>query len=199
MQVVPAESASGALEAMRGESFEVIVLDLMLPDGDGLDLCRIIRSNGNVTPVLCLTARGDVSDRVQGLDAGADDYLRKPFAVAELRARVRALGRRGTNAAPLQLVAGTAVVSFATRRFDRDGAEVPLTAREWAVLEALAMRRGRVVRRTELLEDLWQDTSESSSESLDVIISRLRRKLGDGGGLRIHTVRGEGYRFEVGE
>ncbi len=197
MAVTTADCVAKALHCTGESGFDVIVLDLMLPDGDGLDLCQALRTNGNATPVLCLTARGEVADRVRGLEAGADDYLRKPFAVAELRARVRALARRGAHAPPGSLEAGASVLSFAARRFHRGGQEVPLTTREWAVLEALAVRAGRVVKRNELLEDIWQEASEAASVSLDVIISRLRRKLGDGGDVVIHTLRGQGYRFEV--
>ncbi|MEO5989014.1 MAG: response regulator transcription factor [Candidatus Eisenbacteria bacterium] len=197
MAVTTADGVASAVQCSSEAVFDVIVLDLMLPDGDGLDLCRTLRTNGNETPVLCLTARGEVADRVQGLEAGADDYLRKPFAVAELRARVRALARRGTSAPLIALEAGDSVVSFGARRFHRQGREIPLTAREWAVLEVLALRAGRVVKREALLEDIWQETSDGASVSLDVIISRLRRKLGDGGELVIHTLRGEGYRFEI--
>ncbi len=178
--------------------FDVIVLDRMLPDGEGLDLCRQLRAEGVSTPILCLTARGEVGDRIEGLDAGADDYLRKPFALAELRARVRALGRRAGRTAPGLFESGLVRIDFSSRRFEREGRELPLTAREWAVLEALVARAGRVVSRRDLLEDVWHDTGRGASESLDVILSRLRRKLGrpeDGCG--ITTVRGEGFRFET--
>ena len=197
MAVTTADGVASALQCSSEAGFDVIVLDLMLRDGDGLDLCRTLRTNGIDTPVLCLTARGEVADRVQGLEAGADDYLRKPFAVAELRARVRALARRGTSVLPMVLEAGDSVVAFGARRFHRQGREIPLTAREWAVLEVLALRAGRVVKREALLEDIWQEASDGTSVSLDVIISRLRRKIGDSGEFAIHTLRGEGYRFEI--
>jgi two-component system, OmpR family, response regulator len=178
--------------------FDVIVLDLMLPDGDGLDLCRRIRADGVMTPILCLTARAEVADRVQGLDAGADDYLRKPFALAELRARVRALGRRHGQAPPARLDVGSVHIDFTARKLERRGRQVPLTAREWAVMEALVAKAGRVVRRSDLLEDIWHDAGPSSSESLDVILSRLRRKLGGiKDGCAIRTVRGVGFVFET--
>lgn len=189
---------SSALRRATTTEFDVIVLDIMLPDGDGLDLCRQIRADGIATPVLCLTARGEVADRVQGLDAGADDYLRKPFALAELRARIRALGRRGGQTPPSLVRAGSVRIDFAARRFERQGRQVPLTAREWAVLEALVSKSGRVVSRHSLLEDVWHDAGRSSSESLDVILSRLRRKLGGiGDGCAIRTVRGSGFVFET--
>jgi DNA-binding response OmpR family regulator len=179
-------------------SYDIIVLDIMLPDGSGLDLCRELRSHGVLTPILFLTARGEVEDRIVGLDAGGDDYLRKPFALAELQARLRALGRRhGLTPASRLEFAGT-VIDFTARRLTMEGAEVPLTSREWGVLELLASRRGRVVSRDELLEALWGEQTAEASASLDVIMSRLRRKLGDvPERCRVSTVRGEGYRLEA--
>lgn len=177
--------------------FDVIVLDVMLPDGNGMDLCRELRAGGVLVPILFLTARGDVEDRIAGLDAGGDDYLRKPFALAELQARLRALGRRRGLSPPARFEHGGTTIDFAARRLTMDGAEVPLTAREWGVLELLASRGGRVVAREELLESLWGEGSPEASASLDVIVSRLRRKLGDAPErCRVSTVRGEGYRFE---
>ena len=194
--VTAARLATGLRHAL-GEAFDVIVLDLMLPDGSGLDLCRALRAQGVTTPILCLTARGEVADRVQGLDAGADDYLRKPFALAELQARIRALARRRGQAPPARLEIGTLAIDFGARRMRRAGLEVFLTAREWAVLEVLASQLGRVVNRAELLESVWHDAGPSSSDSLDVILSRLRRKLGGPeAGCAIRTLRGEGFVME---
>lgn len=196
--VTAATRASTGFRHATTAGYDAIILDRMLPDGDGLDLCRRIRSEGITTPILFLTAMGEVPDRIEGLDAGADDYLRKPFALAELRARVRALGRRTGQSSPGLLESGSVRIDFQSRRFQRGGKEVPLTAREWAVLEALASRVGRVVPRRDLLEDLWHDSGRSSSDSLDVILSRLRRKLGrPEDGCAIRTVRGEGFVFEV--
>lgn len=198
ISVTSAAQFSTGLRQATMENFDVIVLDLMLPDGSGLDLCRELRAGGITTPILCLTARADVEDRVQGLDAGADDYLRKPFALAELRARIRALARRSGQAPPSSLEVRAICIDFTARRFLRRGQEVPLTAREWAVLEAVASRKGRVVSRLELLESVWHDSSRASSDSLDVILSRLRRKLGSPEeGCAIRTVRGEGFVFET--
>src|SRR3989441_3204146 len=154
--------STGLRQAMTGRH-DVIVVDLMLPDGDGLDLCRRLRAEGVPTPVLCLTARGDVGDRVQGLDAGADDYMKKPFALAELRARVRALARRQGLAPPRRLEAGAVRMDFAARRLERRGREVPLTAREWAVLEALVAKRGRMVPRADLLDSIWHGSGRPES------------------------------------
>ena len=198
MTVVTTARVSTGLRAAMSEAFDVIVLDLMLPDGDGLDVCRELRSEGILTPILCLTARAEVADRVQGLDAGADDYLRKPFALAELHARLRALARRrGTQAAAV-LNAGSVRLDFVGRKLVRDGEEVPLTTREWAVLEILVARMGSVVSRSDLLESAWGELTPAASDSLDVILSRLRRKLGTvDGGCGIRTVRREGFVFEV--
>jgi DNA-binding response OmpR family regulator len=197
MIVTTAARVSTGLRLASTASFDVIVLDLMLPDGDGIDLCRALRADDVRTPILCLTARGEVADRVQGLDAGADDYLKKPFALAELHARIRALTRRGGHATPSQMQAGGVHADFTARRLLRSGREVPLTAREWEVLEMLVSRAGRVVSRSELLEYAWHETTRAASDSLDVILSRLRRKLGaPEDGCTIRTVRGEGFVFE---
>ena len=191
------DGEDGLHMAMEG-SHDVIVLDVMLPEMDGIEVCKSLRANRIDTPVLLLTALDSVEDRVKGLDAGADDYLRKPFALAELRARIRALGRRSGQAPPARLTAGSVRIDFTARRLERQGREVPLTAREWAVLAALAAKSGRVVSRINLLEDVWHDTTPSSSESLDVILSRLRRKLGSiEDGCAIRTIRGAGFVFET--
>lgn len=182
--------------ARLAEGAEVVVLDLGLPDGSGLDLCRRIRAEGWDTPVLILTAQSQVAVRVAGLDAGADDYLGKPFAVAELRARVRALGRRGGIARGLVRVLGDVTLDVPARKATRAGAAVPVTAREWAILELLASRGGRIVSRHELLECVWGDASDAAMNSLEVLVARLRRKLGAG---VIRTLRGEGYALGAGE
>jgi DNA-binding response OmpR family regulator len=198
MTVTTAARAATGLRSATTAEFDVIVLDLMLPDGDGLDVCRELRAGGIATPILCLTARAEVEDRVRGLEAGADDYLRKPFALAELQARIRALARRRGGSPAARVEAGLVLIDFTARRLSRGGREVPLTAREWAVLELLASRAGRLVTRADLLEHAWHDTTSAASDSLDVILSRLRRKLGrpeEGCGIR--TVRGEGFVFET--
>jgi DNA-binding response OmpR family regulator len=198
MTVETATRLSTGLRQAMAARHDVIVLDLMLPDGDGLDLCRVLRAEGVLTPVLCLTARGDVADRVRGLDAGADDYMKKPFALAELRARIRALARRQGLSPPRRVEAGVVRMDFTARRLERCGREIPLTAREWAVLEVLVSKQGRVVGRSDLLDSVWHGSGRPESESLDVILSRLRRKLGgDGEGCSIRTVRGEGFVFEA--
>jgi len=178
--------------------FDVLVVDVMLPDGDGFELCRELRRQGVDTPILFLTARGEVADRIAGLDAGGDDYLRKPFALAELHARLRALARRQGLDPPRLLEASGTRIDFSARRLTRGAAEVPMTAREWAVLEVLAGRAGRLVSREELLDLVWHAATPAASDSLDVIVSRLRRKLGPAeGGIGVRTLRGQGYVLEV--
>lgn len=169
---------------------ELIVLDLRLTDGFGLELCRELRADGVTTPILLLTALSAVSLRVEGLDAGADDFLAKPFAVAELRARVRALGRRGALPRGLVTTRGEVTLDFSGRHATRAGKALPITAREWAILDVLVKRGGRVVQKSELLESVWGESGESATNSLEVLVGRLRRKLGPGW---IQTLRGEGY------
>lgn len=172
------------------EGTDLIVLDLRLPDGFGLDLCRELREQGVGVPILVLTALSRVSLRVQGLDAGADDFMSKPFAVAELRARVRALGRRGNLSRGLVYRVHDIELDFAGRHAQRAGKPIAVTAKEWAILEVLAQRAGRVVSRLEVLECVWGDANEAASGTLEVLVSRLRRKLGNE---IIRTLRGEGY------
>jgi DNA-binding response OmpR family regulator len=179
-------------EALLAErEFDVVVLDVMLPDGSGIDLCARVRRSGSAVPILLLTARGDVRDRVLGLDAGADDYLVKPFALAELVARVRALGRRGPIRREESLSFGAVSVDLEKREVCVEGRPIPLTAREVAIVQVLASRRG-VVSREFLLESVWGESSESAQNSLDVLIGRIRRKLGEHGSV-LRTVRGLGY------
>lgn len=178
-----------ARDAVCAET-DLLVLDLTLPDGFGLSLCRQLRAERSAIPILVLTAHGEVARRVEALDAGADDFLAKPFAIAELRARVRALGRRGPLQRGLIHTQGEVRIDFAARQAEKRGAEVPVTAREWAILEVLARRAGRLVPRDQLLESVWGEATESASGSLEVLIARLRRKLGNE---VIRTVRGEGY------
>ena len=187
--VATAEDLEHARERVA-EGTDLIVLDLRLPDGFGLGLCRELRADGSTVPILVLTALSQVALRVEGLDAGADDFLGKPFAVAELRARVRALGRRGALPRGLIYRNDDLVLDVAGRHATRAGQEVAITAREWAILEILVRRAGRVVSRSDLLESVWGDASEPAASSLEVLVGRLRRKLGSD---RIRTLRGEGY------
>jgi DNA-binding response OmpR family regulator len=192
--VQTASSCAEAARVLGAMSFDVVVLDVMLPDGSGIDLCGSLRAQGCAVPVLLLTARGGVHDRVGGLDAGADDYLVKPFSLAELVARVRALGRRGPVLRDQTIVIGSVVVDLERRSVSVGGRSVPLTAKEVAIVEVLAMRRG-VVPREVLMESVWGDTTEASRATLDVLIGRIRRKL-DGSGAALRTVRGLGYALE---
>jgi DNA-binding response OmpR family regulator len=193
-EVETAIDVASALAAVSREEPEVMVLDLALPDGTGIDVCAQLRQSGHLFPILLLTAHGEVHRRVEGLNAGADDFLSKPFAMAELRARVRALARRGPLVRQAsRLRVGTVELDLAARRAYRDGSELPVTGREWSILELLATRQGRVVERYHILETIWDDTSEASNASLDVIVGRLRRKLGSD---VIRTVRGQGYSLD---
>jgi two-component system OmpR family response regulator len=188
--VVTARSVAEARACLAAESVELVVLDLGLPDGSGETFCRELRAREPGPAVLILTAENRVASRVRCLDAGADDYLAKPFAVAELRARVRALSRRTRGRPPKRWEKGDVQLDFTARRAVRAAKEAPVTAREWAILELLAEHQGRVVPRHELLEQLWQKSGEAESASLEVLIGRIRRKLGND---LVRTVRGEGY------
>jgi len=194
-EVIAVSRAAGARAALRDPIPAAVVLDLGLPDADGLLLCREWRREGLGVPVLVLTARTDVASRVEGLDAGADDYLGKPFAVAELRARLRALIRRAADG-PRERVfrRDGLVVDFARRRALRQGAEVPVTKRELDVLERLVRAKGHAVSREDLLEEIWGVSRAETGASLEVIVARLRRKLdAPGGEGLIRTIRGHGY------
>ncbi len=197
-ETVTAARVDAALRAAAQPGIELAIVDVMLPDGSGFDLCRALRARGFAAPILFLTARGEGEDRIEGLDAGGDDYLRKPFAIAELRARVRALGRRGALGPRPRVAGGDVVIDFGARRLMRAGADVPLTSREWAVLDVLATARGALVAREDVLAAAWPNAGPGASDSMDVIVSRLRRKLGDGV-VRIRTVRGQGLVLEAPE
>jgi DNA-binding response OmpR family regulator len=192
-----AADAPAADQAVNVYDYDAIVLDVMLPGGDGFALCDRWRKRGLATPILLLTARDDVQDRVRGLDLGADDYLVKPFAFAELLARVRALVRRGAVGQPSPaLRLGDVVIDTSRRRVERAGRPVPLTAREYQLLEFLARNAGRVISRTELWEHVWESEAVPDSNVVDVYVRYLRNKLGREPDL-IRTVRGGGYVFEA--
>jgi two-component system copper resistance phosphate regulon response regulator CusR len=181
--------------ACRSAQWDLILLDWWLPGRDGLSLLRECREAGNTTPVLMLTARDAVSDRVRGLDGGADDYLCKPFAFAELLARVRALSRRKMGNSSAVLVHGDVRVDLATHRVERAGKRIELTAKEQALLVLFLRHPGEVLSRTKIYDQVWDDRYDGLSNTLEVHVMELRRKLEKHGPRLIHTLRGRGYRF----
>jgi two-component system, OmpR family, response regulator len=191
-----AASGEDALWMAQATPYDAIVLDLMLPGVDGLEVCRRLRGDGVWSPVLMLTARDGVGDRVGGLDAGADDYLTKPFAFAELLARLRALARRGAVERPAVLSVGELRLDPATRRVWRGETRIDLSTKEFAVLETFMRRPGRVLSRLELLEHAWDYDYENRSNVIDVYVRYLREKIDRPFGRdSIETVRGAGYRL----
>jgi two-component system OmpR family response regulator len=187
-----------ALVAAGAHAYDAIVLDVMLPGIDGFETCRRLREGGVWSPVLMLTARDSVEDRVAGLDTGADDYLVKPFAFAELLARLRALVRRGDSERPAVLEVGDLQLDPATREVHRGGAEIQLSAKEFALLEAFMRRPGQVLSRYDLLENAWDFAYENRSNIIDVYVRRLRAKIdAPFGEHSLETVRGAGYRLRT--
>ena len=181
-----------ALWMAGSTDYDALVLDVMLPGIDGFEACERLRADGVATPVLMLTARDAIEDRIAGLDGGADDYLVKPFAFGELLARLRALARRGPVARPAVLEAGSLRLDPATRRVWRGEAEIDLTQREFSLFEAFMRRPGEALSRFDLLEAAWDGTYENRSNVIDVYVGYLRQKLGRSS---IETVRGHGYRL----
>ncbi len=195
-RVADAAELEATLANAPRDAFALLVLDVMLGEGakTGVELCRELRARGVTTPVLFLSARGAVHARVEGLEAGADDYLAKPFAVRELVLRVRALARRGGSPRGRSLAVGALALDFDRRTATANGAPLPVTAREWDVLVVLAMAEGRVVTTDGLLERVWGTTEPSARASLEVIVSRIRRKLEPAAGTTVlRTIRGTGY------
>ena len=185
-----------ALWMAQAHPYDAVILDVMLPGLDGFETCRRLRSAGVWAPVLMLTARDAVEDRVAGLDSGADDYLVKPFAFAELLARLRALARRAEPERPVVLEVGDLRLDPATRRVSRGSSEIPLSAKEFALLEAFMRRPGEVLSRLTLLEHAWDLAYDNRSNVVDVYVRRLRRKLDEPFGRdSLETVRGAGYRL----
>jgi two-component system OmpR family response regulator len=187
-----------ALRSAGVWSYDVIVLDVMLPERDGLDVCATLRGRDCWAPILMLTARGQVGDRIRGLDVGADDYLSKPFDFGELLARLRALVRRAPASRPVRLEVGDLVVDPSTHQVSRAGVPVTLTAREFAVLEYLARHAGQAITRTAVLDHVWDENFEGATNIVDVYIGYLRRKLEEPFDRPlIRTIRGVGYALEA--
>jgi two-component system OmpR family response regulator len=185
-----------ALAQAGASPYDAIVLDVMLPGMDGFEVCRTMRENGQWTPVLMLTARDAIEDRVRGLDGGADDYLTKPFSFAELMARLRSLARRGPVERPAVLEVGDLRLDPATRQVWRGSSEIHLSAKEFALLETFMRRPGFVLSRSELLERVWDYDYENRSNVVDVYVRYLREKIDRPfGTATLETVRGAGYRL----
>lgn len=195
-----AATGTEALWMAKATDYDAIVLDLMLPGVDGVEVCRRLREDGVWSPVLMVTALTAVSDRVAGLDAGADDYLAKPFHLDELLARVRAIARRGAPERPALLEVGDLRLDPATREVWRAGTPIPLSVKEFALLEVFMRRPGQVLSRFQLLEHAWDGGYENRSNVIDVYVGYLRDKIDRPFGRRsIETVRGAGYRLRVND
>lgn len=193
-----ARTGDEGLDRLISGSFDLVILDWMLPGRDGIGILTEIRRRGEKVPVLLLTARDAVEDRVLGLDSGADDYLVKPFAFAELLARIRVLLRRAGQEDPLRHQAGDLVIDVRTRQARRGGEEILLTPREFDVLHHLMRNEGEVVTRAMLAREVWRETNRSTplDNVIDVHLARLRKKIDEGRVSKlIHTIRGVGYRF----
>jgi DNA-binding response OmpR family regulator len=182
------------LPAVSSRNFDVLVLDIMLPGRDGLSIVKLMRKAGLKTPILLLSARGAVSERVEGLNAGADDYLAKPFALAELIARVRALGRRSGESQPIALKVDDLTLDTVTRLARRGGQRIELSSREFRLLEFLMRSQGRVCGRMDIVQNVWDYDFDPGTNLVDVYIKRLREKIDSGFEKKLlHTVRGVGY------
>ncbi len=193
-----ATTGGQALTLAQEQKYDVIILDVLLPGKTGLVVCRAIREAGNRVPILMLTALDAVEQRIAGLDAGADDYLTKPFDFGELLARLRALTRRHRDKAPPRLVIGDLEIDNERRAVRRGGRTITLTAREFTLLQFLAQNAGRVVSRAELMEHVWDDTGNNYSNIIDVYAGRLRRKIDEGEREAMFTtVRGVGFRLDA--
>ena len=191
-----AESGQKALELGADVPYDAILLDVRLPDLSGIEVCRELRQRGIESPVMMLTARGLVEQRVEGLDAGADDYLTKPFVLAELLARVRALIRRGFHSINARLRYSALTLDRHRRLATRDKESIPLTSREFALLELLLLRAPELITRSEIVEHVWDCHFDSETNLVEVYINRLRQKIDQDRSVKlIHTIRGVGYRL----
>jgi len=192
-----AEDGDAALYQASINDYDLIVLDVLLPRRDGFEVSRALRGRGNATPILMLTARATVDDRVSGFDAGADDYLTKPFSFREFLARVRALLRRDSQLRPDVFQLDDLIVDSASHRVSRAAREIELTAKEYALLEFLARHAGQLVSRTEIAAHVWDDSFDPFSNTIEVYMNRLRKKIDDLHTVKLlHTRRGEGYILE---
>lgn len=196
IDVTPAATFAEGDERIRHGSFDVVLLDVLLPGGSGFDLCRRLREEGVSTPVLMLTAMDAVDDRVRGLEAGADDYLPKPFAFPELLARIKALARRRPALTPVRYRIADLEMDLAARTVRRAGRPITLTAKEFTLLELFVRHPGRVLDRATITAHVWDDNHDPFANLLEVLVRRLRGKIDDAFEPRlITTVRGAGYRF----
>jgi two-component system OmpR family response regulator len=197
--VDPVGTGTDAVWGITETAYDVVVLDAMIPAPDGFEVCRQVRERGRWVPVLMLTARDAMTDKVRGLDAGADDYLTKPFALAELLARVRALTRREPLERPTELRVGDLVLNPASRSVRRGGRRIALSAKEFALLQELMRRSGETLSRTHLIEHVWDFAYDGGSNVVDVYIRYLREKVDRPFGRdTIQTDRGVGYRLDTG-
>ena len=196
IDVVHGATFAGGRSLATSGDYDVILLDVMLPGGSGFDLCRRLRETGVETPILMLTAKDALDDRVMGLDAGADDYLVKPFAFRELLARVRALNRRAPSLVPKKVAIADLEIDLSGKRAARSGKAIDLTAKEFSLLEFLATHKDIVVDRAAISAHVWDENHDPFTNVLEVLVRRLRRKIDDGYEPKlIHTMRGAGYRF----
>ena len=199
IELVTAGSFQEGVRKATLSTYAVIILDIMIPGGTGFDLCRRLRARGDTTPILMLTARAEVQDRVAGLEAGADDYLAKPFAFQELLARVRALSRRPPGLVPSVCQVADFHVDLRSREVRRGDTPIALTAKEWELLEVLVQNEGTVLSRVQITERVWDENHDPFTNVLEVLVRRLRRKIDDGYEPKlIHTIRGAGYKFGLG-
>jgi DNA-binding response OmpR family regulator len=187
-------NGNDALYQVEINDYDLVILDVMIPGKDGFTVCQTIRASGKRMPILMLTARDAVDDRITGLDSGADDYLTKPFEFGELLARLRALLRRPNELRPLRIVVGDLTIDTASQTAKRGTRSISLTAKEYALLEFLGRNAGRVVGRSEIAEHVWDETFDPFSNLIEVYVNRLRRKLGDDDSKPLlQTRRGSGY------
>jgi DNA-binding response OmpR family regulator len=195
-----ATDGTAAFEQATINDYDLMIVDVLLPGMNGLELCGRLRADGVAAPILMLTARSEPDQRVEGLDAGADDYLPKPYHFPELLARVRALLRRGPALASSVLEVEELRIDTRRRRVERGGRAIQLTTKEYALLEYLARRRGEVVGRADIAEHVWDDSFDPLSNLIEVYIQRLRRKIDDGHTVKlIHTRRGAGYTLDISD